>query len=78
MKGGEAHSGKKEKSSQEKEKVRGFLITSNREPSCVVVPGFFVGDSHRVLKRSSLGRLLKKLQLQDRRERETRNVLCRT
>jgi hypothetical protein len=43
MKGGEAHSGKKEKSSQEKEKVRGFLITSNREPSCVVVPGFFAG-----------------------------------
>jgi hypothetical protein len=41
MKGGETHSGKKEKSSQnqEEEKVRG-LITSNREPSRVVVPGF--------------------------------------
>jgi hypothetical protein len=42
MKGGETHSGKKEKSSQEKEKVR-RVITSNREPSHVVVPGFFTG-----------------------------------
>jgi hypothetical protein len=43
MKGGETHSGKKEKGSQEKEKVSGVVITSNREPSHVVVPGFFAG-----------------------------------